>query len=166
MESQDRPFPSPSTWARLGKYFYNSPIPEEAAEANLTSKGPEKTAQNEYTKVVKQDLLGLDKNTNINNLAKRIRLSRYSFEFNDIRANFPPSLTVLQIQKVVNPYLRKSFELTRQLKYDNIEPLRLYHGTKMINLSSICRNNLDLRVTGMGHRIRWFRYCCKCKAGS
>ncbi|XP_030757005.1 protein mono-ADP-ribosyltransferase PARP11-like [Sitophilus oryzae] len=132
--------------------------------------GSQKTAQNqnaikaslskktypEYTKlVVKQNLLGLYKNTNINNFVKRMQLSKYSTEFNDIRANFPPSLTILQIQKVVNPFTRKSFELTRQLKYGNIEPLQLYHGTKMKNLSSICRNNFDWRLSGSetGHRI-------------
>ncbi|XP_030759923.1 uncharacterized protein LOC115885227 [Sitophilus oryzae] len=102
--------------------------------------------------IVKQNLLCLYDGIG-NDIVQFIPLSRTSSEFIHISMNFPFNIT--KIHKIFNPFIQKAFELTREMKYRNIQPLRLYHATKLRHVESICRNNFNWRLSGheRGHRV-------------
>lgn len=74
--------------------------------------------------------------------------------FLKIKARFPSKLKVLHVQEVNNPFLKASFELNRHYKYRDLEPLTLFHGTRLQYVNSICTFNFDWRLCGAvkGHK--------------
>lgn len=91
----------------------------------------------------------------VNNVLTYLRLHRNNAEFMDIKILFANSnLRVVSVRKVNNPYLKKAFELKRHLHYDNLQPQRLFHGTKFKYVDNICTYNFDWRLGGCekGHR--------------
>ncbi|KAJ8931397.1 hypothetical protein NQ314_015694 [Rhamnusium bicolor] len=83
-------------------------------------------------------------------------LDIYDCNYDKIEELFEDSvrLEIDRIIKVYNPYLKKSFELKRHLHYGNIQPTRLFHGTKENYVQSICEFNFNWRYFGRerGHR--------------
>lgn len=91
----------------------------------------------------------------VNNVLTYIYLDRNDDEFVDISNLLAKSnLYVTDVRKVDNPYLKKAFELKRNLRYGSKLPRRLFHGTKEKYLDNICTYNFDWRLGGTekGHR--------------
>ncbi|CAH1125262.1 unnamed protein product [Ceutorhynchus assimilis] len=93
-------------------------------------------------------------NEPIVNVLKYKIVENGSKKFKKISARFPPSLSVLKIREVQNPFLKKSFQLTQHFKYSNLQPMQLFHGTKSKYVKSICSDNFNWRFTGLerGHK--------------
>ncbi|KAJ8960269.1 hypothetical protein NQ318_003994 [Aromia moschata] len=66
--------------------------------------------------------------------------------------------TVDKIRRVENPYLYAQYQLKRIQKlnkYPSLQEMELFHGTEEKNISSICKNNFNWRLSGssVGHRF-------------
>ncbi|KAJ8934142.1 hypothetical protein NQ314_013552 [Rhamnusium bicolor] len=75
------------------------------------------------------------------------KLNHSSPEFKNIQLLFSniSYYKLTDVEVVFNPYLKKKFELRRQLVFGGIQPIRLFHGTKEKYIDSICNHNFDWR---------------------
>lgn len=61
------------------------------------------------------------------------------------------TLRIKQIREVVNPYLLKMYNLKKEeiiSREGHVDELFLFHGTKRKNVTSICEDNLNWRLSG------------------
>ncbi|KAE8744930.1 hypothetical protein FOCC_FOCC008430, partial [Frankliniella occidentalis] len=95
----------------------------------------------------------------------RQQLSTDNPEYQEVSAVFRKGaktkdfvLSIEAIEKVTNPTLQQAFDINKAIyrrQYGHVRTVKVFHGTKITNIPSILKNNLEVRRHGQnrGHRF-------------
>lgn len=95
----------------------------------------------------------------------RQQLSTDNPEYQEVSAVFRKGaktkdfvLSIEAIEKVTNPALQQAFDINKakyRRQYGHVRTVKVFHGTKITNIPSILKNNLEVRRHGQnrGHRF-------------
>ncbi|XP_052125285.1 protein mono-ADP-ribosyltransferase PARP12-like [Frankliniella occidentalis] len=95
-------------------------------------------------------------------VVERLKLSRESDDYTDVSLLFEMhntrGFTIQSIEKVHNDVLMQQFQRKEEEyvhRYGHVRTVKVFHGTKKDNISSILRTNLDVNRhgTNIGHRF-------------